>query len=81
MEFGECLAIILPKLKEIEENHPDNNSNAFRDVVHEWQVTKTTRPFTWDTLRLVLKVVYHSDFTDLKLIHIDLNLKGIGKSF
>ncbi len=54
MEFGECLAIILPKLKEIEENHPDNNSNAFRDVVHEWQVTKTTRPFTWDTLCLVL---------------------------
>ncbi len=54
MEFGECLGIIPPKLKEIEENHPDNDSNAFRDVVHEWQVTKTTRPFTWDTLRLVL---------------------------
>ena len=53
-KFGEGVAIIPPKLKEIKEKNPGRDRNAFCDVIQEWQSNRTTRPFTWDTLRMVL---------------------------
>ena len=56
-EFGKALAITPPKLKEIRDNNPDNDRSTFCDIVHEWQSSRTTRPFTRETLDLVLNTV------------------------
>ncbi len=55
-EFGKHLRINNNTLIEIKENHPNNNSNAFGDMVNEWQTTQT-RSFTWTTLDMVLTIM------------------------
>ena len=56
-EFGRAVAITPPKLQEIRDNNPDNDSRTFCDIVHEWQSSRTTRPFTRETLDLVLNSI------------------------
>ena len=53
-EFGSALAITPPQMEEIKENHPSNGNRAFADVIQIWQ-TEKTRPFTWETLMMVLE--------------------------
>ena len=53
-EFGSALAITPPQIEEIKENHPSNTNRAFADVIQIWQ-TEKTRPFTWETLMMVLE--------------------------
>ena len=53
-EFGSALAITPPQMEEIKENHPSNGNNAFVDVIKIWQ-TEKPRPFTWETLMMVLE--------------------------
>ena len=56
-EFGKALAITPPKLQEIRDNNPDNDRSTFCDIVHEWQSSRTTRPFTREILDLVLNSI------------------------
>ena len=56
-EFGIALAITPPKLQEIRDNNPDNDRSTFCDIVQEWQSSRTTRPFTRETLDLVLNTL------------------------
>ena len=53
-KFGCALAITPPQMEEIKENHPSNENRAFADVIQIWQAEKT-RPFTWETLTMVLE--------------------------
>ena len=53
-EFGSALAITPPQMEEIKENHPSNTNQAFADVIQIWQ-TEYPRPFTWETLVMVLE--------------------------
>ena len=59
-EFGKALAIIPPKLQEIRDNNPDNDRRTFCDIVHEWQSSRTARPFTWEILDLILNTIGES---------------------
>ena len=53
-EFGSALAITPPQMEEIKENHLGNENRAFADVIQIWQ-TEYPRPFTWETLKMVLE--------------------------
>ena len=53
-EFGSALTITPPQMEEIKENHSSNGPSAFVDVIQIWQ-TKYPRPFTWETLIVVLE--------------------------
>ena len=53
-EFGSALAITPPQMEEIKENHSSNENSAFADVIQIWQ-TEYPRPFTWETLVMVLQ--------------------------
>ena len=53
-EFGSALAITPPQMEEIKENHPSNENRAFADVIQIWQ-TEEPRPFTFETLVMVLE--------------------------
>ena len=53
-EFGSALAITPPQMEEIKENHPSNGNRAFADVIQIWQ-TEEPRPFTWETLVMILE--------------------------
>ena len=59
-EFGKHLAIKPDLLQEIRENHPHNDTDAFCDVINEWQNTQT-RPFIWSTLDMVLTVMRETE--------------------
>ena len=59
-EFGKALAMTPPKLHEIRDNNPDNDRSTFCDIVQEWQSSRTTRPFTRETLDLVLNTIGES---------------------
>ena len=53
-EFGSAIAITPPQMEEIKENHSSNENRAFADVIQIWQ-TEYPRPFTWETLVMVLE--------------------------
>ena len=65
-EFGKALAITPQKLQERRENNPDNDRSTFCDIVHEWQSSRTTRPFTWETLDLVLDSIGESELLNTR---------------
>ena len=67
-EFGKALAITPPKLQEIRDNNPDNDMSTFCDIVHEWQSSRTARPFTRETLDLMLHSIGESEL--LKMITV-----------
>lgn len=43
-------------LKEIQENHPNNDRDKLCDVIQEW-MDSNPRPFTWATLQNVLTII------------------------
>ncbi len=56
-EFGRALAITPPRLQEIRGNNPDNDRSTFCDIVQEWKSSRTTHPFTWEILGMILKSI------------------------
>ena len=65
-EFGKALAITPQKLQEIRDNNPDNDRSKFCDIVREWQSSRTARPFTWETLYLVLNTIGESELLNTR---------------
>ena len=65
-EFGKALAITPPKLQEIRDSNPGNDRSTFCDIVHEWQSSRTARPFTWETLDLVLDSIGESELLNTR---------------
>ena len=68
-EFGKALDITPPKLQEIrdrvKDKNPDNDKSTFCDIVQEWQSSSTTRPFTRETLNLVLETIGESELLNI----------------